>query len=387
MDTLVKDILNLENLSGLKRLTKPGGLDNVVTKVGILEYELTPGGRAFSSEEHWEKGEFILSTFQYAKNHPELITSAIRKMCQAGTSGIAIKNVFQTEIPDEAIRYANVHSYPIFLFTDQDLFFEDVIIAVNQLISGRRYQKYREDTIAEILFSSCDSRDIERRAKIVAPFLTNKYQTLYIAGKDPDVRPIIHEQALRANSCEAVRYKNDTFLFINQPDHSRPAEYYLERLGIRTADYYIGTSEIFFFRSRLRKAIMQAVYAARYSQMTNTAVVAFQDIGMYQFLFPNQSDPWIEDYYHTYIPVIQEFDVENNTELLETALLYEKHCGNIKEVAAEQNTHINTIRYRMKKIAELFGSDMGNAGFESRLMVALKIYKMRQLCDQIGDLL
>ena len=387
METLVKDILKLEKLSSLRRVTKPGGLDNPVTKVGILEYELTPRGRAFATDEHWEKGEFVLTTFQYAKDHPELITSAVKKMCQAGTSGMAIKNVFQTQIPDEAIRYANMHSYPIFLFSDHSLFFEDVIIIVNQLIAGRKNYGYRESVIAEVLFNSCDSRDIERRARIIAPFLSNKYQVAYITGRDFANIPVLQEQALRATDSEAVRYKNGFFLFINQPDRSLPPDYFLRALGIRQDDFFIGISDIFFFRSRLRKGIMQAMFAARFSQLNDLPLSMYKDMGVYQFLFPNQSDPWIEDFYNEYIPVIKEYDIDNNTELFETALLFEKYSGNLKEMAADQNTHINTIRYRLKKIGELFSEDFSNSEFESRLMVALKIYRMRQLCDQVGDLI
>ena len=40
----------------------------------------------------------------------------------------------------------------------------------------------------------------------------------------------------------------------------------------------------------------------------------------------------------------------------------------------------------MKKVAELFHEEMGNPEFESRLIVALKISRMRQLCDHVGDL-
>ena len=387
METRVKDMLNLESLSGLKRLTKPGGLDNVVTKVGILEYEFTSKGRAFSSDEHWIPGEFILTSFQYAKDHPELITAAVKKMCQYKTSGMAIKNVFQTPIPEEAVRYANAHAYPLFVFTNHQLFFEDVILGVNQLIEGRKKQRYRENVVAEILFHSCNSRDIEEKGKIIAPFLSNKYQCVYLMGKDTDTIPIMVEQSLRFTECEVVRYKNGFFLLLNQPDNTRPTKYYLDQLGIQAARFYIGVSEVFYFRSRLRKALMQSIFAMRYSQLMGQSESEYKSIGFYQFLFPHQSDPWIEDYYSATIPEIQEYDLDNNTNLMETALLYEKYNGNLKEVAAEQNTHINTVRYRLKKLAELFHEEMGNPEFEGRLTVALKIYRMRQLCDLVGDLL
>jgi len=387
MQILIKDILRLKPLQGLKLLTKPGGLDNAVSKVGTLEYELTMQGRAFCSEEHWERGEFVLTTFQYARENPQLITGAVKKMVQAHTSGMAVKNVYQLEIPKEAIQYANTHDFPIFTFTDHDLYFEDVILAVHQLLQSQRDQEFLEESIAALLFRSCNSQDIENRAREIVPFLSNKYQVVYCIGREGARLPIVADSSLRLHECSIIRYRSGWFLFINQPTSARNLEFYLKQFAIPAADYWIGISEIFYFKNRLKKGILQAMYAARYSQMMDVFSAGYRDLGFYQFLLPHSNDEWLDHYFEQTISVIQEADLASSGNLMETALLYEKTEGNLKEMAAEADTHVNTVRYRLKKLAELFDRDPGNVEFLTRLLVAVRIYRVKQFCEQVGELI
>ena len=110
------------------------GVSRAVSGVGILDYELMPGLKNKYQRANFSSDEIVLSTFLYAKDDPYLITEAVKYLVAKGTSGLIIKNVLHIPIPDQAIRYANARHYPVFLTTDDSLFFDSVIYEVKRHI-------------------------------------------------------------------------------------------------------------------------------------------------------------------------------------------------------------------------------------------------------------
>ena len=110
------------------------GVSRAVSGVGILDYELMPGLKNKYQRVNFSPDEIVLSTFLYAKDGPYLITEAVKYLVAKGTSGLIIKNVLHIPIPDQAIRYANARHYPVFLTTDDSLFFDSVIYEVKRHI-------------------------------------------------------------------------------------------------------------------------------------------------------------------------------------------------------------------------------------------------------------
>ena len=70
----------------------------------------------------------MLTTFTYARDNIAIWQQAVKRLDKEKCSGIAIKNVFSMDLPQNIVYYANMHHFPVFLFTDNTLFFEDVII-------------------------------------------------------------------------------------------------------------------------------------------------------------------------------------------------------------------------------------------------------------------
>ena len=110
------------------------GVSRAVSGVGILDYELMPGLKNKYQRVNFSPDEIVLSTFLYATDDPYLITEAVKYLVAKGTSGLIIKNVLHIPIPDQAIRYANARHYPVFLTTDDSLFFDGVIYEVKRHI-------------------------------------------------------------------------------------------------------------------------------------------------------------------------------------------------------------------------------------------------------------
>lgn len=387
MQVTVQDIMQLKPLQGLKLLTKPVGLDNVISKVGILEYEFTRQGHAFCTDSHWLPNEFVLTTFGHMKNTPSQMINAVKMLQKEHTSGIAIKNVFQLDIPPEVIRFANTHRYPIFLFTDHSLFFEDVILCVNRLISSVNNQNFLESRIASLLQQNQDGSSVKTIVNEINPFLSDDFQIAYIKSRTDDARSrlpfLLHQGQMLLNEGNSlIKYKKGFFFIRNHKEKSDDTHFQPAKLlSLNEKDYWIGISDPTYFIAHFIKALRQSLSAAAYSQIYNRPISHYNQLGTYQLLLPLQDSDEFMAYYNAMIPPICDYDEQNGSSLFETILLFETYHGNIKEMALASKTHENTIRYRLKKVGELFQKSINDAEFIETLITAVKMYRILSLRD------
>lgn len=395
MHITVQDIIHIEPLKSLKLIAGAGGLDHIVSKVGILDYEFTKRGSSLYADGHWQPGEFVLTTFIYAKDNTTLIWDAIKRLRGEKTSGIAIKNVYSLEIPHEIIHYANVHHFPVFIFTDNSLFFETVIIAVNQFMTAMNDQNVIEENISTLLNAENDINTIKKKALEINYALSEKYIIAYFGLKQGI--PVHNLNRLLRCSYETLgrgkslaKYR-DGFFYIRGIDSSKkqPTVDVIHELEQKTDlnpnDYHIGISEPLYFLAHFKKGLQQSYYAAIYSRVIDAAFSHYASVGVYKLLLPYVDEDFYCEYYDIIIPPIIEYDERNNTNLLETALMYEDCHGNISEVASRLCSHNNTVRYRIKKLAEIIGMDVADGHFAEQLSLGVKLYRIRRAKNNVSD--
>lgn len=391
----VQDIIHIEPLKSLKLIAGAGGLDHTVSKVGILDYEFTKRGNSLCTDGHWQQGEFVLTTFIYAKDNAVLMLDAIKRLRAEKTSGIAIKNVYSLEIPRDIIHYANTHHFPVFIFTDNSLFFENIIIAVNQFMTAMNDQNVIEENISTLLNGENDTNTIKRKALEINYALSEKYIIAYYglkAGISVQKLNMLlrcgYETLGRGKSL--AKYK-DGFFYIHSIDSSKkqPTTDIIHELeqktGLDADDYHIGISEPQYFLANFKKGLQQSYYAAIYSRVIGAAFSYYASVGVYKLLLPYVDEDIYCEYYDMIISPIIEYDERNNTNLLETALMYEDCHGNITEVASRLCSHNNTVRYRIKKLAEILGMNAADGHFAEQLGLAVKLYRIRKVMNNTSD--
>jgi len=74
-----------------------------------------------------------------------------------------------------------------------------------------------------------------------------------------------------------------------------------------------------------------------------------------------------------------DFDRDSNLELEETLLTYFACSGDLNSAAQRLFLHPNTLRYRLKKAAEILGLDISRLENQLNLYVALKIGRLKTL--------
>ena len=95
MRLTIQDITNFPILDKLHLVAGKGGLKNPVTHCGILDYEYDKDVSSKYYDYNYQMDGFLtLTSFLYAKNDPNLIFDAVKKLVSKKGSGLIIKNIF-----------------------------------------------------------------------------------------------------------------------------------------------------------------------------------------------------------------------------------------------------------------------------------------------------
>ncbi len=106
-----------------------------------------------------------------------------------------------------------------------------------------------------------------------------------------------------------------------------------------------------------------------------TRITHFEDLGVMRLL-ANIDFFQLHNYYKEYLREILAYDEQNDSNLLETLMMYFRYNGDINVVAHKMFIHANSLRYRLKKIEELTNTDLKNYEDMVNLVIACKIATM-----------
>lgn len=391
MKLTVQDIFNFTELNKLTLVAGRGGLKNKVSHCGILDYEYDRDvSNKYYDYNYQMDGEFLtLSTFLYAKNDPNLIYDAVKKLVAKKGSGLIIKNIFKLPISDNVIRYANNTDFPIFVLNDSYPFFEDIIVLINKAMDQYESFYYREQKVNMLL--TCDEGDISSISKLtydINPSLQDDVISLRFKYKRGnfgsqmylDREQKLYEKELLAPEDASFYYDNGFLLILSRnefstDDISEIALPYLDALGEDLKQNFdIGISKIHHIREELPAAIRESIHASLFLDETTDSFMAFDALGPYQAILPNVREATMQSYERDYILPLERYDAERNADILHTVTEFVKCNGSLDKTAQKMNQHKNTIRYRLKRAGEILDLNPFSLGDYERLALALRIY-------------
>ncbi|CAN5189781.1 hypothetical protein BH20ACT20_BH20ACT20_09920 [soil metagenome] len=124
----------------------------------------------------------------------------------------------------------------------------------------------------------------------------------------------------------------------------------------------------------LHRAAAEALLAANVSEAHGQDSITFEETGAYRLLLPAMSeDPTELQRFHdeTVAPLVA-YDDQYETELVRTLETFLDADGNVARTAERLFTHRHTVRYRLDRVHELSGLDVGSTDGRERLSLGLK---------------
>jgi hypothetical protein len=129
----------------------------------------------------------------------------------------------------------------------------------------------------------------------------------------------------------------------------------------------------------LARAGNEALLAANVAEGDDEhPVLAFEETGAYRLLLSAMSeDPAeLQRFYAETVEPLVAYDEQYETELVQTVEAFLDNDGNVAGTAQKLFTHRHTIRYRLERVRELSGLDMGSTDGREKLSLGLKAMRV-----------
>jgi PucR family transcriptional regulator, purine catabolism regulatory protein len=182
--------------------------------------------------------------------------------------------------------------------------------------------------------------------------------------------------------------------------HARAAEVVLvlpgpdAALGERTAEgvlreleasltgfgFTVGRSRVAPGPDQLARAAGEALLAANVAEAETEErrVLAFEETGAYRLLLSamSESPDELERFYTETLEPLVAYDEQYETDLVQTVESFLDCDGNVAQTAQRLFTHRHTVRYRLERVRELSGLDVGSSDGREKLSLGLKAMRV-----------
>lgn len=135
----------------------------------------------------------------------------------------------------------------------------------------------------------------------------------------------------------------------------------------------IGVSNTYTSLRKIKKLYNESYLAALFDK---NKIVYYDFLNTIKLLYPLREDDGIKDYYSGTIGKLVEYDIENKASLVETLEFYFRYDFNNKVTASKLFIHVETLRYRLKRIEEITGYSINDSEGRFTLQMGLKLRKI-----------
>jgi len=151
--------------------------------------------------------------------------------------------------------------------------------------------------------------------------------------------------------------------------------------------FAIGRSRVASDPNDLQRAASEALLAANVAEGdAERPVLAFEETGAYRLLLTAMSDDpgELQRFYADTVEPLVAYDDQYETDLLQTVEAFLDADGNVAGTAQRLFTHRHTIRYRLERVRELTGLDVGSTDGREKLSLGLKAMRVLGISHRAG---
>jgi sugar diacid utilization regulator len=157
--------------------------------------------------------------------------------------------------------------------------------------------------------------------------------------------------------------------------------------GLTGYSFAIGRSRVATDVVDFHRAGNEALLAANVAEGDpENPLLAFEETGAYRLLLSAMSeDPAeLQRFYAETVEPLVAYDEQYDTDLLQTVQAFLEADGNIAGTAQRLFTHRHTVRYRLERVKELSGLDVGSTDGREKLSLGLKAMRVLGIAHRPG---
>ncbi len=157
--------------------------------------------------------------------------------------------------------------------------------------------------------------------------------------------------------------------------------------GLQGHSFTIGRSRPCSDPGELYRAASEALLAANVAEGdAERPVLGFDETGAYRLLLSAMvEDPGeLQRFYAETVEPLVAYDEQYETDLVATVAAFLEADGNVAGTAQRLFTHRHTVRYRLERVRELSGLDVGSTDGRERLSLGLKAMRVLGIVHRGG---
>ncbi|MBI5303373.1 MAG: GAF domain-containing protein [Chloroflexi bacterium] len=104
------------------------------------------------------------------------------------------------------------------------------------------------------------------------------------------------------------------------------------------------------------------------------SVATFESLGVLPLLLQTQDQQGLMDFQERHLRALLDYDARHQTQLVSTLTAYLAHSGSLQKTATACHVHLNSLKYRMRRIREITGLDLDDGEVRFNLQLALSIH-------------
>lgn len=151
--------------------------------------------------------------------------------------------------------------------------------------------------------------------------------------------------------------------------------------------FALGRSRVAADPAELERAGDEALLAANVAEGDGERpILAFEETGAYRLLLSAMSeDPAeLQRFYAETVEPLVVYDEQYETDLVSTVEAFLEADGNVAATAQRLFTHRHTVRYRLERVRELSGLDVGSTDGREKLSLGLKAMRVLGIAHRGG---
>lgn len=379
MGITVAEALKLEGLDKATVVAGGSGLDRVIKRVSVIE---CPEWEEYP--EVLREGDFFLTSLYAFKDDEAVQLEMMRTLVEFQSSGLCIIDLYMNDVSTVMKKFADEVSYPVMLLPN-NVPYGDIITNVMDAIIQNKDDTIRAMKIDSMLQSGKTPKEIKQIAYDLNSQFRENIIALFYKDSAQDTRAKVKtlKSEFRAHSSWTVLKYQDGILLILSFDAMSRSNVLLwlnelkKRLLALDPECQLGVSNLHSGREYMNLAVKEALLAVDVGRkLFGKRDVYYKDLGLYKLLMPLRNEPELRRFHEEIMGPIMQYDEKHKTKLLQTAIAYVENDGDLKRTAKALFQHVNTIRYRLKKIKGILGMEDYEGTFYEQLAVGLKIHKM-----------
>ena len=374
MNVTIHEILSLRKFNSFKLIAGVSGLDRKVARAGFIDHE-SPDEMAYIEFEN----EMIFSNLPMLIGKPEMIIEYVRSLFEANCACFAIKTTFFKSIPEEAIIFANKHNFPLFLF--DDTYIEELILDIDECVNEQKQISKKVSLVEEMENNLLNTFTIKNYAYELNRHFYNNIIACFVKPTQNNMQNFDGKlvKKILGNAALVLSIQDSYLIVLSFAETGKiDLEDTLNVLGLRNGDYHVGISEMHNNLEAFDQIVFQSKTALKFACFQDCYISRFEEIGIYQLLFPLFDNYHAIRYHDTIIQKLTDHDHIHQSDLLETACAYIRCDGDIKTTATMMYQHSNTIRYRIRKIKSLIEFDKIKGMQYETLAIAIHLYELNK---------